>query len=226
MVKSDNLMLIKRVLLDIKILEMESKLDNVEVEHTFSEKFESIIRDIKSKISNKKINSYKLHKKTISLIAAVVIILSLVFAVTVAGDEIYNFFIEISEKGTHFFTPQNTENPQVIENSYCPSYIPQGYYTDDSFVDRHMLSYTFKNDDSQIVFSQMVDNNIGHSINTEHEEYQIISILDCEVFYVFVENQNAYDFVWHNNGYLFTLTCINFIDFEEAVKIIESVEEK
>ena len=219
----NDLEIVKCALLQAKSAEMASVVPDSMIEYNFSEKFEKEMNALIGKMRQKTIG---FNKRTIAILIAAVILVSLLFTLAVAGEELYNFFIEISEKGTHFFTPQNTENPQVIENSYCPSYIPQGYYTDDSFVDRHMLSYTFKNDDSQIVFSQMVDNNIGHSINTEHEEYQIISILDCEVFYVFVENQNAYDFVWHNNGYLFTLTCINFIDFEEAVKIIESVEEK
>ena len=72
----------------------------------------------------------------------------------------------------------------------------------------------------------MLADNSSHSMNTEGTEYDVIEIRGIDVYYTYIQNFNAYDFVWSEQGYMLSLTCTEGIDFNEAVKIIENIAEK
>ena len=219
----NDLEIVKCALLQAKSAEMASVVPDSMIEYNFSEKFEKEMNALIEKMRQKTIG---FNKRTIAILIAAVILVSLLFTLAVAGEELYNFFVNITGQETVFFTPQNEENPSSIVVEYYPQYIPDGFEIVSETSNIGKIKYKYSSNETEITFCQMVANNSSHGMNTEDAERHTISIGDCAVHYVYMEQFNAYDFLWFEHGYMFSLLCVGDIDFEEAVKIIENVEEK
>ncbi len=173
-----------------------------------------------------KLTTMKKHESTHitfskrKLIACIIAAALLLFATACAFYEpILNYFQEVFGTFTKFSTDEDVD--QVIEETYVPQYIPEGYTKTSQSNNKIAVSITWENGEDKIIYYQNPGNKESTLVDTENSEYSALSIKE-QTYHCYFKN-NTYIFLWENDHYSFKLKCYDTLSLDEIKKILGSV---
>ena len=204
--------------------------------HIFSSEFESkmskILKRGKRFRADFKIYALKFLKKS-GVIALIVLSISFLGLLTVEAvrEEIYKIITTAYEKfirigfgdmGNQVFTVDFP--PERIEESYLPSYVPDGYWEDDiSQSDTHTKAIYINNENDNIIYYQKLISSFT-SIDGENYIEDDINIngMNGKIYeYDKPDEIKYYIIIWTDSKYSYQV--IGYVSKEDMVKIAESV---
>lgn len=182
-----------------------------------SEKMNAVINDIISDMQNKEMK--KAHRYRISLVtSAITVILIVCLGCTPA---VRKMIVNVYDKFVEFISGNNAKTE--ITELYEPTWLPEGYELE--LIKPEMpLKNTiiWNNGEYEIILKQTIPNQA--SIDIENSEYSIYETNNIKIYYSY--KYNVYNLAWYNDDYLFNLYCSDSIEFNDVIKIINSMEIK
>lgn len=218
MTKSD---IFKKALLDSTLKEIkaieEAGYPIIETDLEYDRKIYNEIGKSKAKINRRNIR--------ISILAAILITLTLIMSISAIRTRVVDFVVSIYEKFICLSIDDDEfDYPTTIETIYVPKYLPESFR---NTVKSHD-TYTAKNvwnctRNTQIRLYQQVISNKKANFDNEYVDYTVKFVNDIKIYYT-LKNQK-YTIVWLSYGYSFMLSCPEELGWNEIEKIILSIEE-
>jgi len=205
--------------------------------HTFTSEFETKMFNILKRGKIFKEDFKKISLKIIQKISVIIlIILSISFlsllSVEAVRTEIYNIIINFYENFIQInsINPDNQNSisgfiPQTIEETYLPSYIPEGYREDNILKSNIDIKAVYINDKGEnIIYYQKL---LSVAISIDGEDYietdiYINGINGKSYEYNKTDDISYYIIIWNDNKYFYQLR--SYLNKEETIKIAENVK--
>mgnify|MGYP000022404087 FL=1 len=182
--------------------------DNV-LEHRFSFRHRKNMKQILgiSYSCPKPEKKYKLSRRTLCIIIAAIFLAAL--AVTGSAFYIRTFIMREHRDNTQLFAIDVQGSPELLEQKYFISVLPEGYKEIDRFVDDYSLNIIYQNCNGtdHIVFYQDVKRYYSRHYNTEGYDFEGINIGEYSGLYIdwSDENTNYGSVIWANGEYIFEI---------------------
>ena len=207
----------------------------------------SFKEQIKNTIANTNIKKKHTPKKLILIfIAAILVSLSVMFAVSAEmRQKTIDFFVQVYDTFAEFIivveeepsvdssgsstssSTADSEKPEVtyptkIETVYKLSYIDKNNYFELDKIESDLQRLiVWTNGEAIIDLTQCIVDSTA-SLDTENASHQIAYIASRKVYYT--AKNGIYTVSWLEHGYVFTMTCDEFLGWEEVEKIVSSLE--
>lgn len=234
--------LLESILWEIKEIE-EIDYSAVSASDTFKERIKSTVSSTKST------KKHSAKRITLILVAAILVSLSIMFAVSAEiRQAVADFFVNIHETFTEFFitkeneldynvpskdseanadipdkTPPSTSFPMTIEVEYRPTYIEENNLIQLKHAVHSKSVFTVWSNGTEIIdLSQRISTNSVIVFDTENADHQVKYIDGLKVYYVL--KNNVYFVHWLQYGYYFSLSADESLGWEEVEKIVLSIE--
>ena len=128
---------------------------------------------------------------------------------------------------TQLFAYDMDSAPSVIEDIYCPTWLPEGYveverYEESKFVD---IIFQYKDDPNQkITFCQYVKDKFKQHVNTESYPLESVTVDDYEGLFIDMTKENYVlgQLIWDNGDYIMSID--GNIAKNDAIKMSKSTE--
>lgn len=161
------------------------------------------------------------------LIAALIAVLAVsAVAIPDVREAFVRFFVRNeSAHYVFYFDPEQAATaPNVIEKTYCPTYIPAGYTMTSSDVGLTGNCYFWFDEsyENYIMFDQTVIGGVDRAPYAEDSNAEIRNLNGYQVFCVYDE---ATVYYWTDNKYFYSLYCGPAISEEEMQRIFLSIDE-
>ena len=170
---------------------------------------------------NKKIKEYEKHvslKKTIAILVAATLLISIFSVTAFAGEKIKDFFVEIFDTHSRLTVDEN-EKPSS-DYTIDITYIPDNFVITKEKKDFALCLYEWKNEDAIITLAYNIATNSSLNIDTENSNYTTITF---EKFAVHrTEKYGQIDAIWTDGKMIYSLSGYG-VKWEEMVKIIEGI---
>lgn len=199
-----------------------------EIEHTFSEEFESAMQKLIKTGKKPVLRMGSMAKRL--LIAAIIV--SLLAGCTMAAPGIIKFFVHNTGERYYFTVNEKArENaPLEIETVYAISKVPEGFEMYDEAICEGFASYAYRNEktDKWISFDQEIvtghpENHLGGEPDSEFSTMSKVTIDGYEVVQI-IHEEGAIQFTWTNEEYFFDLYCDNCFTLDQALDIFHSIQ--
>lgn len=199
-----------------------------EIEHTFSEEFESAMQKLIKTGKKPVLRMGSMAKRL--LIAAIIV--SLLAGCTMAAPGIIKFFVHNTGERYYFTVDKKArENaPLEIETVYAISKVPEGFEMYDEAICEGFASYAYRNEktDKWISFDQEIvtghpENHLGGEPDSEFSTMSKVTIDGYEVVQI-IHEEGAIQFTWTNEEYFFDLYCDNCFTLDQALDIFHSIQ--
>lgn len=199
-----------------------------EIEHTFSEEFESAMQKLIKTGKKPVLRMGSMAKRL--LIAAIIV--SLLAGCTMAAPGIIKFFVHNTGERYYFTVDEKArENaPLEIETVYAISKVPEGFEMYDEAICEGFASYAYRNEktDKWISFDQEIvtghpENHLGGEPDSEFSTMSKVTIDGYEVVQI-IHEEGAIQFTWTNEEYFFDLYCDNCFTLDQALDIFHSIQ--
>lgn len=175
-----------------------------------------------NKIVNLKPRKLSIKKKALIVVAAIVLIMSMVLTVEGNKETLIKIIMEIGRVMDRITFQQEEGILDTIREEYAPTYIPKEYI----LLEENKGKMIFQNENrDEIIFWQISPRGSSVSVDNEDvikKEVKISSIQGTMVESLDKDRSIIY---WNNGRYLFMIT-VYFRDEEELIKIAESVRIK
>lgn len=192
---------------------------------TFSQEFETKMQKLLQR--QKKAYFYMINtigKRVAIIILSLLIALSTVtFGVKAIRERFFEFITETYEKFTRITVEREDEPEELILEPIKPQYAPDGFemVLENNYGTVYRIVY--ENEQKQeIQFFQQPNYDTDFRANTEGVEVKTVYINSFEG--IMYQQQGENTVIFAANDYFFTIS--GFIDFDELIKIAESVEIK
>lgn len=159
------------------------------------------------------------------LVAAIILAMAVTAAAVPAiREELIKFFAK--DAGTHYefyFDREQAANaPKYIEKVYKPTYIPDGYQEDSSYIGFGDVCYLWCSEDGDILFDQspIPNDTEGPWPNAENVTVETLNLNGYQVFVVY---SNTVSYFWTDNEYLYWLSVPASLPQQEQHRIFYSV---
>ena len=194
--------------------------DMPELSPEFRKKMEELIRT--GKPNNKKKGLSKRGKRILIIAIAAVLALTLTAcAVPEIRESIAGFFVKIFSDHVEYSDPDVTK--ETIEEEYGLVPIPEGFEVTSATCTDTCNTIIYMDDDQcAIALVQGAKGYNNDSIDNEHGVFSEYIIGDKTVR-VYYSEVNAHA-AWVDNGYYFFLSCAQFIELQDFLTLIESVQ--
>lgn len=211
----------------------ETELAELPVRETLSYTYSKhFLRGMKRILRAEKYGYLKLvnakWKRTVAACVTVCILLSGAMSVKAIREPVIEFIEYCYEEFTRFVFGENDSSeldvPETIETEYAPTYIPEGYVEVNSESYEQLTVTTWQNGSNIITFKQAVATSANFNFDTETNDYQIIDLNGLQIYYIFEENDQCYQ--WIYNNYLFIIKVTGTVEQNDIMNIIASVAEK
>lgn len=192
--------------------------DMPELSPEFKKKMEELIRT--GKPNNKKKGLSKRGKRILLIAIAAVLALTLTACAVKEWESIAGFFVKIFSDHVEYSDPEVTKDS--IEEEYGLVPIPEGFKaTNSTMTDTCNTIVYMDGYQHAIVLIQGAKGYNNDSIDNEHGDFSEYCIggKTVRVYYSATSAQAA----WVDNGYYFSLSCAQYIDLQEFLSLIESV---
>ncbi len=194
-------------------------------------KLRKLISDYNRRIRMRKLCNT--GRKLLIKVAVFFLIIILGISILAVGVEafrlkLFNFMIKVQEQYTSVKMEDYNPLPndplnslQNYEDAYIPTYVPKGFSIINAIVQDEIKVIVYTNSiGEEIIFNQYDDINTDLRIDTQIARTDRIFVNGVEG--IFIEKDDMYTLVWHNNESIFTLTAK--VDKNELIKMAESVE--
>jgi len=207
-----------------------------EDKHIFSPEFEKKMKILfkrgkKFKNDVKKYTAGFLQKSAIIVLIILSVSFISLFAVEAVREEIYKIITTFYEKYIQVgFGDTNVQNliadipPEQIEETYLPSYVPDGYWEEKvSKSDNNVSAVYINNENQNIFYYQRLISAFTFIDGEDYIENDInISGMSGKIYEYNKHDEISYFIIiWRNNKYSYQV--IGYVDREEMIKIAESV---
>ena len=190
-------------------------------DYIFTEAFEVKMNKL---IKNQR-NSFS--SRLVKKIGVVILVVSLVGTVSIGVEaariKIIEVVTEIFEKFTSISlqVPEDGKYSEETQETYCPEYIPEGFYVIDQEEIFNDIHITYQNSiGEEILFRRIEVSANNLVIDTEDTVLEKL-ILDNREFYYY-ENKGIKNIIWMQGGYQISIS--SGVSKEELVKISLSVK--
>ena len=220
--KKIELIATKRVLADLDKIDVSIYEKVKTPEWESSDEHKTLLHEIFEKAKQiEKLAAIKLKRLRTSLIAAILVIATLITTVACV-EPVRKFLIEITEKFTHLIAISDEHSKTQIEEIYLPTEIPDNAVELQSNVSSMNAMTLWMDGEDMIVVLQLADG-ANTSMDTENTDAQgKLRISGMEVRYTL--KFSTYNFIWKDHGYIFTLSCPERYTLKECKNIIRSFE--
>ena len=200
--------------------DLAAEPDMPELSPEFRKKMEELIRT--GKPNNKKKGLSKRGKRILIIAIAAVLALTLTAcAVPEIRESIAGFFVKIFSDHVEYSDPDVTK--ETIEEEYGLVPIPEGFEVTSATCTDTCNTIIYMDDDQcAIALVQGAKGYNNDSIDNEHGVFSEYIIGDKTVR-VYYSEVNAHA-AWVDNGYYFFLSCAQFIELQDFLTLIESVQ--
>lgn len=197
-----------------------------QIDYEFSNEFETKMSKLIRSEKKKSWHWFNTPYKRVALIVAILMMMFITAcSVPAIREGIVNFIINTFDIEHKVDFEGDTKD--IIEQIYQPSFLPEEFEkTAEHYSDvTTYISYSEKNSDNQIIFSQSITSNSDLGIDNEQGELKEDSVSGYEVYWYERTNEpKQTSAFWIQDGYLITLTWDGDFDKETMIKMIESVE--
>ena len=174
------------------------------------------------KTDNKRAWSPKMKRIVAILVAAALLLTS---CGIIFRNEIRDVIEDISEFFTKLTYSNDGADGEVIEEVYELTYVPEGYYLEDSIISPTMTKYIFSDaSSSKLFFEQKTLNNSRFLVDIENGYSLTIKINNYNIYYKNLSNYHFY--LWNDGKYSMTISLYKTISTEELRLIINGIKEK
>jgi len=163
------------------------------------------------------------QKRRLTIVMTVMILLS-ALTLTACGfwSELIGYITHVFEDHTQVKIMQDGDAPETIETYYTVSELPEGYKLSTHFSTPQMSSYVYINENNMTIsFLQQTKQVFNYYVNSEGYQVIPVSVLGNPGYVAYVEDECQ--LVWEANGYVFLVSCNEFLETEQLVLIAESV---
>lgn len=186
------------------------------VEHEYSKFYKERISEI---IAQNKSNVYRRMRKVWASIIAVVLLLSMSITIFAFREEIKEFIIEKLDGFTRFSVEE--DETQIIDIRFSLNFLPEGYKQCDCIASEYSVMTVWENGDKAIILEQGTVS--GNSVTLDTEKNGSTEIFINERLYYYSEDKGVRGIVWHNNDYIFFLSCPSELPWSEVERMILSI---
>lgn len=194
----------------------------LEPSETFTKKSEALITQARKG----RIQTLGKTVRRLLLIAAILAMLvTTALAVPAVREGIIRFFTK--NAGTHYefsFDPEQAATaPEYIEKVYKPTYIPEGFLEDLTFIDQGFVSYQWISDSGEYIFLDQFpipNDSEGPAPDAEDVDVTILNLNGYEVFCV---RSEIIMYHWTDNEYFYQLGIPASIPEHEQYQIFYSI---
>lgn len=205
-------------------MQLAEDLAKEDGEHEFSAGFEEQMNEFirTGKPNNKNKGLSKRGKRILLIAIAAVLALTLTAcAVPEIRESIAGFFVKIFSDHVEYSDPDVTK--ETIEEEYGLVPIPEGFEVTSATCTDTCNTIIYMDDDQcAIALVQGAKGYNNDSIDNEHGVFSEYIIGDKTVR-VYYSEVNAHA-AWVDNGYYFFLSCAQFIELQDFLTLIESVQ--
>lgn len=161
------------------------------------------------------------YKKVVTLIAALMIMLTMTFSVSAIRIPVVEFFTNVYETFMEFLFEGDTSDDISIR--YTFKEVPNGFKVVDKYEDKTTFQTTYKNKSGDVIeLSQTITDNTNHSLDLEQGNVKIITINGNSInLYL---NDQVSQAIWIEKDSLMTLTYEGSIDENEMIKLLNLIE--
>jgi len=200
----------------------EEELD-LELSDAFVEKGEELV----ARVRRGGLRKVGTTVRRIILVAAIIVALAVTaMAVPSIREAIIRFFA--TNAGTHYefsFDPEQAATaPDHIEKVYKPTYIPEGFSEDTTFVDAALVCYIWYSESGDYIsFDQLPIPNDSEGPQPDAEDVEVVTLNlnGYEVFAVYSDGFTLYH--WTDNEYFYVLTLGPSVSDDECIKVFYSI---
>ncbi len=165
-------------------------------------------------------------KRVASVTIAFVLMFTLSLSVEAVRSSLLELIIQIGEDFSNVYVDNSSDSdlPQIIEEKYLPTYIPEGYEVSKVEDNVNILRYEYINSEGNFIeYNQAPIVGSSFGVNTEDSELVPILINGCEGFYCETKT-NANVVFWNTDEYMFFIIADNVVSLDELIIIAESIE--
>lgn len=203
---------------EMKIIETEVILEP----YVFSDEFDKKIGKLLS-------FSQKPYFKFVNTIGkrAAVIIIALITALSITTlsvkavrEPVISFMISVYDKFTNIlFNTDELESsyPTIIEESYHPEYIPEGYILKENNNFGNVIETIYSKGNDDLFFEQYIISSTQIGVDTEGTGVEILTVKGKEV--LFYNNKGVNNIVWTDGVYGYKITGI--IDKDDMIIMVK-----
>jgi hypothetical protein len=169
----------------------------------------------------KMIHEHEKHisfKKTITILIAAALLISIFSITAFAGESIKDFFVEVFD--TFSILTVNERKDPIINYTVDATYIPNNFILTREKKDITSGLYEWKLDETLIYLSYSSTTNGSLFFDSENSDYTTIILEDFVVHRA--EKYNQINAVWTDGKFVYFLSCYG-LGWEEMVKIIEGI---
>ena len=209
-----------------KTLPSNEELSYITFTKEFEEKMEKLIE------RERKFYFYWINtaskRVAIVILAIIISLTSITFSVKAIREPVIRFVVETFQKFSNvIFTNDKSEDNILLDDNFTleivkPNYIPDGYILESEYNDIMGYQAMYVNNDSSIMYMQLVNDESVVQANTENVTYEniIINGLDAISYY----NKGVNTIILSTNKYVYTVE--GSISKDILIKIAESINIK
>lgn len=177
---------------------------------------------IRGRDTNGKVWSPRMRKMAAILVAAALLLVS---CAIVYRNEIRDFIEEIYESFAIIKYSEGENEERILKETYELTYIPEGYWLENSNVSSLIVKYSFKNSSGGIIsFEQFALDGIHSYVDIENGYTLIINVNNCDIYYKNSEYRHYY--IWNDGKYAMSLFSTVELSTDELNHIINGIQIK
>ena len=230
--ENESLKLFQKALADVLNEKADRVLEQDPEKPVYSKRHQRAMKKIlsgKQAPLNKILKEKRIKRRVIAILVAAALLLAGGLTVYAKQDAIVRFVTKIFDgytTGSYREEPGNEAAvPDVIEQEYMPTYVPEGYELTEHSSDDAVNRIEWQNNDEEIlIFSQSV---IGtkYNLDNEHSTFETKDIGKYSVLIVTHEVAGRF-YIWTDEKYSYSIHCSEYFLQEEISRMILSVSEK
>lgn len=218
-----NLELFKQALSEGLDNHFQSEIDNCSENIVCSRKHKIAMKAIiKGCDTNRKVWAPRTRKIVAILVAAALLLVS---CAIIYRNEIRDFIEEIYESFAIVTYSEGENEETTLEEIYELTYIPEGYWLENSNVSSLIVKYSFKNSSGDIIsFEQFALDNISSYVDIENGYTLIVNVNNCDIYYKETKEHKCY--YWNDGKYAMSLISNVELSTDELQCIIYGIKIK
>lgn len=166
-----------------------------------------------------------LVRRALAVACALVLLVGIAFNAEAIGDFIARWVVDPGSASTHisFDVPDGVEVPEIIEERYVLSQIPEGYKQINDSVTPRLVSVDYEDaEGNTFSFTQASYSGFHVTLDTENAEFKELRINGYKGYYLI--KGDSVNLIWENGKYCFALRSSSCIQLEELISIAETIE--
>ena len=218
--KKIELIATKRVLADLDKIDV-SRYEKVKTpEWESSDEHKTLLHEIFEKAKQmEKLAAIKLKRLRTSLIAAILVIATLITTVACV-EPVRNFFEEITEKFISLTPNDGAYQKSTIEEIYLPKLLPETAVNIQQNVNEFGVTTVWIDGEDMVMLRQLPLEGSNIDLDIENNDFSRKNVAGMDVYYTL--KYSSYGIMFCKDGYSFTLSCPERYTWNDVKKIIKS----